>query len=85
MLGVAAHGEKAALHLGMQRLHAAIEHLGKAGELGDIEYRIPASASVLRVPPVETSSTPHAASARAKSTSPVLSDTDKRARVIRRM
>ena len=44
----------------------------------------PASASALRVPPVETSSTPRSASARASSTSPLLSDTEMRAREMRR-
>src|SRR5687768_9398037 len=43
----------------------------------------PASASAEAVPPVETSSTPSAASPRAKSTIPVLSDTDRTARAIR--
>ena len=40
--------------------------------------------SALAVPPVETSSTPWLASARANSISPVLSDTESRARVMRR-
>ena len=44
----------------------------------------PASASALAVPPVETSSTPRAASAWAKGTSPVLSETESRARDTRR-
>src|SRR6185436_15693021 len=39
----------------------------------------------LAVPPVETSSTPCAASARANSIRPVLSETDNRARVTRRV
>src|SRR5580692_1967748 len=44
----------------------------------------PASLSVIRVPPVETSSTPKPANVRAKSTTPVLSETEMRARVARR-
>ena len=35
---VVADREQAAMHLGMQRLHAAVHHLGKAGELGDVEH-----------------------------------------------
>src|SRR5512139_2809797 len=42
----------------------------------------PASRSALAVPPVESSSTPALASVRAKSTRPVLSDTESRARCI---
>src|SRR5579863_5131282 len=44
----------------------------------------PAAAIALAVPPVETSSTPRLASARANSTSPDLSETDSKARVTRR-
>src|SRR5262245_8596767 len=44
----------------------------------------PASASSLAVPPVDTSATPRWCSARAKSTTPVLSDTEINARVIDR-
>src|SRR5262249_2067883 len=44
----------------------------------------PASASALRVPPVETSSIPSPASARANSTTPDLSETEMRARETRR-
>ena len=36
VLGVAAHGEQAAVDLGMQRLHAAVEHLGKSRQLRDV-------------------------------------------------
>ena len=41
----------------------------------------PAARSALAVPPVESSSTPRAASARAKSSSPVLSETEISARL----
>ena len=34
--GILAAVQNASVHLGMQRLDAAVEHLGKAGELGDI-------------------------------------------------
>ena len=44
----------------------------------------PAAAIAFAVPPVETSSTPWPASARANSIRPVLSETDNRARVTRR-
>src|SRR3954468_15597629 len=44
----------------------------------------PASASVLRVPPVEISVTPCSANARANSTRPALSDTESSAREMRR-
>ncbi len=43
---------------------------------------MPASAIAFAVPPVETSSMPKAVSARAKSTRPVLSETDSSARRI---
>ena len=36
VLFVAANGQQAAVHLRMQRLHAAVEHLRKSGELGDV-------------------------------------------------
>ena len=59
VLSAAAHGQQAAVHLGMQRLHAAVEHLGKARELGDILHRrAPSARSAAAVPPVEISSTP---------------------------
>jgi len=69
------------MHLGMQRLHAPIHHLGKARDVRHVEHLEAGSASVLRVlPPVETSSMPRAASAPGKSTRPVLSETERRAR-----
>ncbi len=39
MLRLAANVQNAAMHLGMKRLHPAIEHLGEAGEFGDIFHR----------------------------------------------
>ena len=39
MLLLAADVQDAAVHLGMKRLHPAVEHLGEAGEIGDIFHR----------------------------------------------
>ena len=36
VLGIVADGQKAAVHLGMQRLEPAVHHLGKAGVLGHV-------------------------------------------------
>ena len=36
MLRIVADVQNAAVHLGMQRLHPAVEHLGEAGQLGDV-------------------------------------------------
>ena len=36
VLGIFAAVEDAAVHLGMKRLDAAVEHLGEAGEFGDV-------------------------------------------------
>ena len=69
MFLVITNGEEGAVHARMQGLHPPVHHFGKAGEIRDIERRSPASASALRVPPVDTSSTPWHASARANSTS----------------
>ena len=38
MLLVAAHVENAAVHFGVQCLDAAVEHLGEAGEVGDLAH-----------------------------------------------
>ncbi len=37
VIRVVAHREQAAMHLGMQRLHPAVHHFGKAGQLGHVE------------------------------------------------
>ena len=50
--------QDSAVHLGMQRLHAAVEHFRKSGEVGDVLTGIPESRSSFAVPPVEMSSTP---------------------------
>ena len=39
MLGIIAHGQQAAVHLGMQGFHPAVHHLGKAGEIGNVAHR----------------------------------------------
>ena len=36
MLGIVAHGQQPAMDLGVQRLDAAVHHLGEAGQLGNI-------------------------------------------------
>ena len=41
VLLVAADRQQAAVHLRVQRLDAAVHHLGKAGELGDVEHLEP--------------------------------------------
>ena len=58
VLGVAADGEQAAVHLGMQGLEPAVHHLGKAGVLGDVLDGDAGVLSALAVPPVERISTP---------------------------
>ena len=41
MAVIVADGEQAAVHLGMQGLHPAVHHLGKAGEVGDVDHLQP--------------------------------------------
>ena len=48
VLRIVADVQNAAMHLGMQRLHAAVEHLGKAGQLGDVFHRDAGVAQQLR-------------------------------------
>ena len=52
VVGLVVASENAAVDLGVQRLHAAIHHLGKAGVLGHVADRQPASSRNRRVPPV---------------------------------
>jgi len=52
--------------LGLQGLHSAVEHLGKSGGSEMFFTTMPIRGEALRVPPVETSSTPIPASLRAK-------------------
>ena len=71
-----------AVHLRVQRLDPPIHDLREAGE-GEISREaIFSFFSRAAVPPVEMISTPAAASSRAKSTRPVLSETESRARLI---
>ena len=65
----------------VQRLHPPVEDLGRAGEVGDVadlQARLAQRAPPCR--PVETSSIPSSARPRAKSTTPVLSETEISAR-----
>ncbi len=82
VLRVPANVEQPAVHARVQRLHAPVQHLRKSRQLADVLDRKPASRSAFAVPPVETSSTPKPASARANSTRPVLSVTLSSARRI---
>ena len=68
---------------GMQGLYAAVQHLGKAGEVADVLDGKAGLAQRPAVPPVEISSTPKPASTWANSTRPVLSVTLSSARQIR--
>ena len=57
--GVAADGQNAAGDLRVHGLDAAVEHLGKAGDFGDVADRHAGFAQIMRaVPPVEMISAP---------------------------
>ena len=79
----AAPAQQAAVHARMQRLDAPVHDFGEAGVRADVDHR---EARVVEgsvaVPPVLRISTFRATRARAKSTSPVLSETDSRALLI---
>ena len=47
VLGIFAAMKDSAVDLGVQRFHAAIEHLGEAGEIGDVFDRDPGIAQKL--------------------------------------
>ena len=83
VLGVVAHGQQAAVHLGCSVLTPAVHHLGEAGVLGDVLH---GDAGVLRAPwPCRRSrgSRRRAPPARGQTRSrPVLSETEIRARRI---
>ena len=49
--GILAPVKDSAVHLGMQRLHAAVEHFGEAGNLGNVPDRDPGVAQQLRRSP----------------------------------
>ena len=44
MLGIVAQRQKPAMHHRVQRLHPAVHHLGKAGQLGHVAHRQPGLA-----------------------------------------
>ena len=60
MLGHVAPGQDAAVDLRVERLHPAVEHLGKPGDLRHVAHGTPASRSSFAVPPVERISIPSA-------------------------
>ncbi len=68
------------MHLRMQRFYAGVHHLRKPVSSETSRTFSPASAMAFAVPPVDTSSTPWPARARAKSISPDLSETESRPR-----
>src|SRR3546814_13591070 len=51
VFGIVAHAEQPAMHLGVERLDAAVHHLRKAGEIGNVAHREPGVAQRLRGPP----------------------------------
>jgi hypothetical protein len=55
VLGQVAAGQQAAVHLGVQGLDAAVQHLGKPVCSATSVTGRPASASSLAVPPVDSS------------------------------
>jgi hypothetical protein len=66
--------------LWVQCFHASVEHLGEAGELGDLGVGDPFRFEQAGRAAVDTISTPISTSSRANSTSPVLSETEIKAR-----
>ena len=75
--------EEAAVHARVQRLDAAVEDLGRAGEVAHLAHRdARLGRAPCAVPPVERISRPAADSPRARSTTPVLSETEISAREI---
>ena len=85
VLGIVADGEDAAVDARVQRLDPAVEHLGKAGDLGDVAHRQP---GVRQAPCAcrrwKSARRRDAARPRARSTRPVLSLTLSKARRIGR-
>ena len=82
VLGVAADGEQAAVDLGVQGLDAAVHHLGKAGVRGDVGHGDAGVLQGLGRAAGRQDLDAARASARPSSTSPVLSETEIRARRI---
>ena len=82
MLGDVPPRENSGVHLRMERLDAAIEHLGKAGVVADLGDRKPGVRERLRRAARRQEPMPSPASPRANATSPVLSETESRACVM---
>ena len=61
----------------VQRLHAAVEHLGKAGSSATSVTAQAGSASSCAVPPVDSSLTPSAVQRLRELDEPVLSETER--------
>ena len=79
VVGPVAARQDAAVDRRVQRLDAAVHHLGKAGHVGDAGDREPGLLERRAVPPVDTSSKPRARGPARRSTRPVLSETLSRA------
>jgi len=80
VFGLLANVQNATMNFGVQGLYAAVEHLGKTSEIGDVQDGEPGFAQDAGSAAVETSSTPWLASSWAKGTSPVFSVTLRSAR-----
>jgi hypothetical protein len=79
---VVPHREDAGVDLGMQGLDAAVQHLREAGEFGHVLHRQAGVADGLGGAAGGEEFNAGADSARAKSMRPVLSETERRARLI---
>ena len=85
VLRVVANGEQTAVDERVQRLHPAVHHLGKAGELGHVEHAQPGVGEGLARAAGGDEFDAVAAPARGRNRrGAILSETDKRARDIRR-
>ncbi len=74
------HRQQSGVKLWMKRLDAAVHDLRKAGQVRDLAYLQPGRGQLTRRPPGRDELDPELPSPRANSTSPVLSETDSRAR-----
>ena len=77
--------EQTAMHLRMQRLHPAVHHLGKAGDLGDVGHREPGLGKALARAAGRDDLDAVPAQRAGESTRPVLSETEISARAILRV
>ena len=85
VLLVVADRQQPAVHLRVQRLHPAVHHLGKAGQLRDVHHLEPGILQRLGgAAGGDQLDRRGWTSPRAKSISPILSETESRARVMRR-